>query len=223
MKILTKTKQLVHYIPTIEKRKWVTKNTKNHGGLHRQEEFRKGIKMLEKCAHTFRNPRLFHLCFTGADLDIYQLVMLRFCKILTAEGIKYRYKAALESDSQKGVHFHVMIVLGAGDRQTHPFVTSVNEDGKIENVSALRKAVIHTWNECQNLKYRVNPPRSTSSRTAFLQFNQSNMEMFHEAADWMSYIYKARSKPQTGTIYFSDRPNRKIGSTSKTNSGRECR
>lgn len=199
------TKQLVHYIPTIEGRKWVTRNTKNHGGLHRQEEFRKGIKMLEHCAHHLRNPRLFHLCFTGADLEIYQLVMTRFCRVLTAENIDYRYKAALELDDEKGLHFHVMIVLGC-DKQTHRFITSSNEDGKIENVSALRKAIIHTWNDCQTLKYRVNPPRSMSGKAAFLQFNQSNMDMFHEAADWMSYIYKARSKPESGTVYFSDRP-----------------
>lgn len=204
-----KTKHLVHYIPTIENKKWVTRNTKNHGGLHRQEEFRKGIKMLEHCAHHFRNPRLFHLCFTGADLDTYQLVMQRFCRVLTAEKVDYRYKAVRELDSEKGLHFHVMIVLGAGNRQTHRFITSSNEDGKVENVSALRKAVIHTWNECQALKYRVNPPRSTSGKTSFLQFNQSNMEMFHEAAEWLSYIYKSRSKPESGTVYFSDRPNKR--------------
>jgi len=198
-------KQLVHYIPTIQENRWVTKNTKNHGGLHQQEAFRKGIEMLEYCAHHFRNPRLFHLCFTGADLAIYKLVMKRFCRILTMEEIDYRYKAAVEEDSEKGLHFHVMIVLGARDRQTHPFITSINEDGKVENVSALRKAIIHTWSDCQTLKCRVNPPRSMSGRTAFLQFNQSNMEMFHEAAEWMSYIYKSRSKPESGTVYFSDR------------------
>ncbi|KAI3593898.1 hypothetical protein D9X30_1073 [Cupriavidus sp. U2] len=203
-------KQLVHYIPTIEGKKWVTRNTRNHGGIHRQEEFKKGIEMLEYCAHHWRNPRLFHLCFTGADLAIYQLAMTRFCRVLTAEGIDYRYKAAVEKDSQKGEHFHVMIVLGAGDRQTHRFITSVNEEGRHENVSALRKAIMHTWNECQTLKCRVNPPRSSSGRTAFLQFNQSNMDKFHEAAEWMSYIYKSRSKPASGTVYFSGRPARSV-------------
>lgn len=31
------------------------------------------------------------------------------------------------------------------------------------------------------------------------------MEFFNEAVEWMSYTYKARSKPESGTVYFSDR------------------
>jgi hypothetical protein len=199
----TNTKQLVKYIPTLQKRKWITTNTINHGGLHKQEEFKKGVEMLEYCAHNFRNPRLFHICFTGADSNTYQLVMIRFFRALAAEGVDYRYKGALEYDSKKGLHFHAMIVLGT-EHQTHRFITSSDETGKIEGESALRKAVRHTWEDCCTLAYRVNPPQSRKP-LAFIQFNQTNMEFFNEAVDWMSYIYKTRSKPQSGTVYFSDR------------------
>jgi hypothetical protein len=197
------TKQLVKYIPTLRKRRWITLNTIKHGGLHKQEEFRKGVEMLEYCAHNFRNPRLFHICFTGADLDIYQLVMVRFCRALSTQEVDYRYKAALEQDSEKGLHFHVMIVLGT-EQQTHRFITSSDETGKIENESALRKAVRHTWDDCCTLEYRVNPPLSRKP-LAFIQFNQTNMEFFNETVEWMSYIYKSRSKPENGMVYFSDR------------------
>lgn len=196
-------KQRVKYIPTLRKRKWITQNTINHGGLHKQEEFKKGVEMLEYCAHNFRNPRLFHICFTGADVGIYQLVMWRFCKALSRAEVEYRYKASIEHDDAKGLHFHVMIVLGTND-QTHRYITSSNETGKVENESALRKAVRHTWDECNTLNYRVNPPLSRNG-LAYIQFNQTNMEFFHDAADWLSYIYKARSKPESGTVYFSDR------------------
>jgi hypothetical protein len=199
-----KTKQLVKYVPTVQKRKWITQNTVNHGGLHRQEEFKKGVEMLEHCAHNFRNPRLFHICFTGADLPTYQLVMVRFCRALSAQGVDYRYKAALEYDSEKGLHFHVMIVLGTSE-QTPRFITSANETGKLESESTLRKAVRQTWSECCTLAYKVCAPRSRSGKVAFIQFNQTNMEFFNEAVEWMSYIYKARSKPNNGTVYFSDR------------------
>jgi hypothetical protein len=89
--------------------------------------------------------------------------------------------------------------------QTPRFITSANETGRIENESILRKAVRQTWNECCTLAYKVCPPRSRSGKVAFIQFNQSNMEFLNEAVEWMSYIYKARSKPESGTVYFSDR------------------
>jgi hypothetical protein len=204
-----KSKQLVKYVPRKHGRKWITRTTQGggNGGLHKQEEFRKGVEMLEHCAHRFRNPRLFHVCFTGATVAVYRLAMRRFCRVLKAEKVKYRWKAAVEHDAQKGLHMHVMIVLGAGNQQTHRFITSSDESGKIENESALRKAVRHTWSECSLLDYRVNPPQSQRGvrRVAFIQFNQKNMEFFDEAAEWLSYIYKARSKPESGTVYFSDR------------------
>jgi hypothetical protein len=173
-------------------------------GLHDQEEFKKGVEMLEWCAHKFRNPRLFHICFTGADVPTYQLVMERFRKALKAEGVRYKYKAAVENDSDKGLHCHVMMVLEA-KCQTARFITSRNESGKLEGESALRKAWRHTLAECSLLDYRVNAPQSRKGMTAFLQFNQSNQQFFDEAVEWASYIYKARSKPEAGTVYFSDR------------------
>lgn len=198
-----KARQLVKYVPKIRERKWYTEVTDRHGGLHKQEEFRKGVEMLEYAAHNFRNPRLFHICLTGADLAIYQLTMIRFCRALAGAGVKYCYKAGLEYDSEKGLHFHVMIVLGT-EKQTHRYITSSEETGKIENESALRKAIRHTWNECCDLRYRVNSPQSRRP-LAFIQFNQTNMDFFNEAVEWMSYIYKARSKPERGMVYFSDR------------------
>lgn len=96
-----------------------------------------------------------------------------------------------------------MIVLGS-DLQTHRFITSADETGKIEWESALRKAWRQTLAECSLLDYRVNPSQSRGG-LAFIQFSQKNKEHFDEAVEWMSYIYKRRSKPSSGTVYFSDR------------------
>ncbi|RWA54701.1 hypothetical protein AU476_09205 [Cupriavidus sp. UYMSc13B] len=196
-------KQYVKYVPKKQGRKWITDVTRPHGGLHKQEEFKKGVEMLEQCARNFRNPRLFHICFTAASVYIYLLAMTRLCRVLKAEGIDYRYKAALEYDDSKGEHFHVMIVLGA-NQQTGRFITADDETGKIECESALRKAVRHTWSECANLDYSVIRPKSQGG-LPYIQFNQSNQEKFDNAVEWMSYIYKARSKLASGTVYFSDR------------------
>jgi hypothetical protein len=198
------TRRLVEYVPLTRGRRWITITTQGYNrGIHKQEEFKKGVAMLEHCAHTFRNPRLFHICFTRGSRYIYRLVMIRFCRALKAEGIQYAYKAAIEIDEEKGMHMHVMIVLGSNS-QTPRFITSANESWKVEGESALRKAVRHTWSECGTLRYRVNPPKSQAP-LAFIQFNQTNQGLFDEAVEWMSYIYKARSKPDSGRIYYSDR------------------
>jgi hypothetical protein len=201
-----KTRKLVEYEPKLHGKKWITRTTQGNGngGLHNQEEFRKGVEMLEFCAHSFRNPRLFHVCFTDAPVAIYRLVIRRFCRGLKMQGIRYRWKAAIEHDLDKGLHMHLMIVLEGGRHQTHRFITSSSERGKLENVSLLKKAVQHTLSDCSLLDYKVNPPQSRRPY-AFIQFNQTCMEKFEEAAEWLSYIYKARSKPEAGTMYFSDR------------------
>jgi len=196
---------LVSYTPTKLGKKWITETTQPHGGLHNQEEFKKGVAMLTHCAHHFRNPRLFHVCFTGASIEIYLKVITRLCRGLAAAGVDYRYKGCLENDKEKGEHVHLMIVLGTED-QTHSFINHY-ESGEIEGESMLRKAVRHTWAECSTLDYQVNPPRRKEgkARVSFLQFSQSNADKFHDACDWLSYIYKARSKPARGQVYFSDR------------------
>ena len=198
-----KAKKLVRYIPKRNGRKWVTDvtNTERNGGLYDQEEFRKAVEMMEAAAHYFRNPRLFHICFTGADLRIYKLVMKRLGRGLEAEGVDYCYKAALEVDSKKGEHFHVMLVLGTHE-QTYRFITHKDETYKIENESLLRKVVRHTWRDCADLAYSVNRPISQDG-LPFIQFNQSNMELFNEAVNWVSYIYKANTKPEGRRVFFS--------------------
>jgi hypothetical protein len=200
-----KTRTPVQYVPKLEGRKWVTKTTTggDNGGLHKQEEFAKGVEMLDECARTFRNPRLFHVCLTGAPVAVYQFVMRRFCRALKGEGVDYKWKAATELDADKGLHWHVMIVLGCDRFDTDRFITAKDEP-EVENESTLRKAVRDGWGMCSYLDYRVNRPRSRKG-VAYIQFNQSNQAMFDEAVEWMSYAYKARSKPAAGTVYYSDR------------------
>lgn len=196
-------KELVRYIPILKGRKWITRttDTPRNGGLYSQEKFKKATKMMEVAAHTFRNPRLHHICFTGAAvLEHYQLVVKRFCRALEAEGVQHCYKAALEHDSKKGLHFHLMIVLGTGE-DTNRFITGKNEAGKIENESLLRKAVRHTWDECATLQYRVCSPHS--QKVPYIQFSQSNQAKFTNAVEWLSYIYKKNTKPVGRRVIFS--------------------
>lgn len=199
-------RKLVKYVPMMDGKAWITPNTVKHGGLCDQEEFKKAVEMLEEAAHTFRNPRLFHICFTGADDTIYSRVRNRLCRLLKENDVDVCWKAALESDSDKGTHYHLMIVLGTS-KQTYPYIRTGKESSGDENESLLHKAVRETWDECATLNYRVNPTRTGA---AFIQFNQTNMVKFNDAVDWFSYIYKKRSKGagKGKSTFFSSRKKR---------------
>lgn len=212
-------KELVSHTPKLDGKKWVTDVTsgKSNGGIYRQEEFKKAVGMLLECAHNLTNPRLFHVCLTGADVPIYQLVIKRLRRALKAQDVVTRYRGAIEHDQTKGEHCHLYIVLSSL-QQTARFITCVDESKKkMENDSILLKVIKHTLTESPTLKYRVNVPQKpncnswvdgqVSKTVAFLQFNQTNQNFFDNTVEWMSYAYKARSK-QGGACYLSDKQNR---------------
>lgn len=218
MNTVLKGSELVSYTPKKKGRRWITSvtSTENNGGLHNVAEFKKAVAMLTYCAHNLPNPRLHHVCFTGGNRAIYQLVIKRLCRVLRLEGVATRYSAALEEDKVKDVHCHLFIVLSSAEQQTTRFITAADESQKkVLGDSSLRKVVHHTLTECPTLKYRVMVPEnpnvnesddgSKPKKVGFLQFNKTNRAFFDNAVEWLSYAYKARSKPASGGVYLSDR------------------
>lgn len=205
-------KELAHYTPRLRNKKWVTKvcdgrdyQGRENKGIHDQEQFKKAVAMLEHAAHNWRNPRLYHLVLTGATEPTYKQLLLRLCRKVRSAGAKCNYKACLETDTTKGLHCHVMLVLSTTSKPER-FITKAEEFGKTERVSLLRQVVREVQTDCPDLKVRVQPP--ASQPVSYIEFNQSNNELLNEAVEWCSYIFKARSKPQ-GRCYLSSRPARR--------------
>lgn len=161
--------------------------------------------MLEHAAHNWRKPRLYHLVLTGATEPTYTQLLLRLCRKVRSAGAEYNYKACLETDTTKGLHCHVMLVLSTTSKPER-FITKADESGKTERVSLLRQVVREVQTDCPDLKVRVQPP--ASQPVPYIEFNQTNNELLNEAVEWCSYIFKARSKPQ-GRCYLSSRPARR--------------
>lgn len=204
-------KVLVTYTPTKLNNKWTTRVCSGNGnlGLHNQEEFKKAIKMLLVAAHTWRNPRLYHIVLTHSTLPIYQKVLNTITDKLRSAGVLVEYKASLEiQNDSKGTHKHVMMVVSTGDKRPSKYITACNEVGK-EDPSLLRQAVRKVQADNSDLRVSVRSP--ASSTQCFLQLNQTNQDMFNEAVEWCSYIYKVRSKP-TGPCYYSSRTTRRPAS-----------
>lgn len=215
-------KQLVSYTPKLDGKKWVTDVTtgKMNGGIYRQEEFKKAIRMLLDCAHNLPNPRLFHVCLTGADIPLYQLVIKRLCRELKFQNFVTRYRGAIEYDQTNGEHCHLYIILSSQTKQTALYITAQDESKNIttDSDSSLLKVIKKTLTKCPTLKYRVNVPQQQNHNpsvdnkpiktVAFLQFNKTNQFFFDNVVEWMSYAYKARSK-QGGACYLSDKQNKR--------------
>lgn len=195
------------YIPTVHNLKWTTAVCSGNGnqGIHNQEQFKKAVTMLEHAAHNWRSPRLFHVVMTGATKSVYQQLLTRLCRKVRSTEALCDYKAAIELDSTKGLHCHVMLVLGNITCKPERYFTRADESGAID-ASLLRQVVREVQADCQSLKVSVQPPQSQP--VPYIEFNQSNNDRLNEAVEWCSYAFKARSKPK-GSCYMSSRPARR--------------
>lgn len=212
----TQVKELARYKPRIKNKKWTTIvcDGRGNGGIQSQRQFKKLIAMLENAAHTWRNPRLFHLVLKGATPTIYAQLLTKFCRRLRDAGAKCEYIAATEQDSEKGLHQHVMLVMST-TRKPSRYIVAANEDGKVD-ASMLRQVVREVQAECNTLACRVQRPASRA--TSFIEMNQTNNELLNEAVEWASYIVKARSKlpAAEGRCYSSSRPERRRAQAKRT-------
>lgn len=206
------TKELARYVPQLQGRKWITKvceggggKFKSNGGLHSQEKFKEGIAMLEYAAHNWRNPRLYHFCLTGATVPQYSALLSQFKLMAERQGIKVEYKTCVELDDKKALHLHAMVVTDTGDKMPSRYITTSTEE-EVDKPTLLRKVIRKAQVDCPGLVLWVCRP--ASGDTAYKQFNQTNNALLNDACEWISYLYKTRSKPTSGEIYSGSRRRR---------------
>jgi hypothetical protein len=180
---------------TSNKGKWLTVLTSKHGGLHNQKKFKEAVAMIEYASEHFRRPNLCHICFTHANHSTYQAVVKRFCRSLANLGIRYCYKAALENDNVKGEHLHLMLIVEHKRKRLHGLINN--------QPSSLLGSAVGFFQDSSLIRYRV--CQSRYSGDTFLHITKTMYEPFNEAIEWLSYIYKVRSKQNGGMTYFSSR------------------
>jgi hypothetical protein len=186
----------MRYKPMLSnKGKWLTSVTLKHGGIHNQKKFKEAVAMIEQACEQFRRPSLCHICFTHANLTTYQAAVKRFCRSLTSLGIRYCYKAAVESDKVKGEHLHLMLVLEHEKKRLHGLISN--------QATSLLGVAVGFFQDASPIRYRV--CQSRYANDTFLHITKTLDEPFNEAIEWLSYIYKVRSKSGDGTTYFSSR------------------
>lgn len=175
--------------------------TLTNEGMHSQKAYRKMKDMLN--SNTYNSPRLYHLVLMGSELsNDYQAAMKALCLELRRQNIPCQWKACLEVDAEKGLHFHVFILTEAKYRS--PCAVLNHNAQHWLNVMMLKRG----------LTYHIAPPESAIHRTKLgkkLNYATLAGEKLADCIVWISYLVKSRSKLDSMThTYFGSRPTRSL-------------
>jgi len=192
----------------------VTKN--NNGGWHPKGKraYRSAVRTIMRCLQIFKKPRLYHLCFEGQTHKVQMKMLNGLVQIADRAGINLEWFACREvADRTKKAHIHAFMVIDAYGINPYS-VFNQFDDGQVAELCAKHGVNfsifspkddlgIHGNTDYMTLPYQGKGNKQTARGT----------ERLKDALRWLSYAYKARSKPTDdeadGQIFPASRPNRK--------------
>jgi len=190
-------------------------NAKNNGGYHPlgKRAYRSAVKLIYDCLLVYREPRLYHLCFQGQTNKKHKAMLQALVQKIDRAGVACEWFSARETDSEKGEHLHVFILLDSGEVRAQSILNGF-EDQFLGRECLKRGILLH-----------INPPRNEihgNNRYAALPYlgagNKATVTGFARLEDaliWLTYAFKARGKPDVddkkinGHVFSRSRPNRK--------------
>jgi hypothetical protein len=183
-----------------------------NGGWHPKgkRNYKKAVEKIMVCLRTYKKARLFHICFQGRTNDEHKALLKVLVERLERKGIQHEWFSARETGSLKGEHLHVFLLANA-DQKNPQSVLNTFEDQYLGG-EAIRRGITVWVNRPRNAihinnKYAMLPWLGSSVETTELA-----MERLNDALLWLTYIYKARDKPESanlGQIFSASRPERK--------------
>ena len=190
-------------------------NAKNNGGYHPlgKRAYRNAVKMIYDCLFVYREPRLYHLCFQAQTNKVHKAMLQALVQKIDRAGIRCEWFSARETDSEKGEHLHVFMLIDSHETRAQSILNGF-EDQFLGRECSKRGILLH-----------INPPRNEvhgNNRYAALPYlgagNKATTTGFSRLADaliWLTYIFKSRGKPDVedkkinGQVFSRSRPNRK--------------
>lgn len=168
-------------------------------GIHSQKAWRKIRSMLVD--HGFLQPRLYHLVLMDnidwLTASRFQRALKALCRKLTREGIDYQWRACIERDEDKGLHFHVFILAEAKHFNPCSVINTTKTGWLTEMLTTHR------------MTFNLAPPKAAIHLTRDgKQLNYATLAgaKLDDCIERLSYLVKARSKPlDMRPIYFSSR------------------
>jgi hypothetical protein len=187
----------------VRRAKYETKVTKANDGNHSPRQTRKAWAWIDACSASYTSARLYHLVFVMADLEfrcfgvyhIHKALLKRLMQHLRRKGIVASYHAAREIDDEKGEHLHVFLAVeGHSPKRPDAILNRKPNDW------------LATYAATQGIKVYINEPRDPMHNGLdYMTLPASKPEKVADAKAWVSYLFKARSKPTSGEIYTSSR------------------
>lgn len=171
--------------------------------MHNLPGYQKAKAMIEN--HEYVQARLYHLCFLGStQVKPYQAAINALAERLRDHDAPCQWKAALEDDAERGLHMHVFFLVEA-NRFVPDHIINRKAGGWLD-IMTLKKEIT----------FKINPPRSAIHNPPdkepknYATVPKTKKAKVADCIEWISYLYKMRSKPKMRQIYFSSRPSRTI-------------
>ena len=162
--------------------------------------------MLE--THPYQSAQLYHICFVGStQVEPYKEAVKSLVEHLRDKNMPCQYRAALEegdTEDSNELHMHVFLLVEA--KFAKPIgIIHRKPEGWLKTM-AMKKGI----------DFHLNHPRSplhfgrNGQQKLYASLPPSKPEKLADCINWISYLYKARSKPKIRQRYFASRPNREI-------------
>jgi len=175
--------------------------------------YRNAERTIINCLQYYREPRLYHVVFSGGTAKQHRAMLTALCLRMTRKGLPHEWFAGREKSLDKGEHLHIFVIVDS-DKTPAPAVLNTFDDGWLTMTcieSGLNKPyingpqnrAIHGTNHYAQLPYLGPTNRATEQGIARLA----------DALAWLSYIYKARDKHEgdwekEGQVFPASRPKR---------------
>lgn len=185
--------------------KYETVITLKNGGNHNPPGTRKSWHWIDACSKEYKSPRLYHIVICRhlefsehCEYDGYatnKSVLKDLMQRLRRKGIRCSYRACREiDDGPKGDHLHAYICCEASETNPDQLL-NMTLDGWLYRYAAAVGAYVH-----------LNSPRDPMhSKQRYMSLPPSKPEKIADAKIWISYLFKRRTKPESGEIYSSSR------------------
>lgn len=164
-----------------------------NGGLDSARALATALAIL--FGHDLRQPVLYHLVITGSEtVKAYQVAIKALVRRLRNYGCRTEYFGAFEMQPMKGLHAHVFLLIETSKKT--PFAILDIAEGKYLHKLA-------TKNGLQRI--HVAKPKNKMHGGDF--FARPVGDKLENCAQWITYIYKARSKesvPSRETYFNSE-------------------
>ena len=191
-------------------------NRNGNGGWHPKGKraYRKAVLTIFQCLQTYKEARLYHLCFEGKTHKKQMKMLNALVQMADRAGIKCEWFACREvADKTKKAHIHAFMVIDAHGIKVAK-VFNQFDDGQVGQLCAEHGVNFSIFSPKDDLgihgnnTYMALPYQGPGNRETEL-----GRKRLEDALVWLSYFAKARSKPleaeADGQIFPASRPNRK--------------